>query len=129
MSDSAVIGYRKNQHAPVLYHYMHWKLDEIGNLVVNALEHSRPRWNDDGYATRMAISANMLPDQLKSETGHGLYIGSFPVIDECTVPIVSWQERRVYFQNYGPETDYEPHEYTNIWSFEEYIRHIKLLNI
>jgi hypothetical protein len=128
MSNSAVIGYRNHEHAPILYHYMHWKVDEIGTLIVRALEHSRPRWNDDGYATRMAISVNIPEQERMSQTGHGLYINNFPMIDEYAVPTITWQTRRIYFHNYSPETNYEPRELINIWSFEEYINHIKILN-
>jgi hypothetical protein len=42
-----------------------------------ALEHAKPRWSDDSYATRMMISY-LIQDSVLEETGFGVYAVNGP---------------------------------------------------
>jgi len=45
-----------------------------------ALEHSKPRWSDDSYATRMMISY-LMQDSILEETGFGIFAIDGPNYD------------------------------------------------
>lgn len=124
MSNSIVIGYRKNAHAPTLYHYIHWSDLEPADAVVRALKHSQPRWrwSDEGYATRMAISITIGTEQLLSDSGHGLYIESFPMCDAEYIPIILWEEKRVRVYKYDRSVG-EMREFLYEMEFEQYINY------
>ena len=57
-------------HAVALY--SHWGEDSMYPDLAAALEHARPRWNDESYATRMVIS-HLLQHNILDETGFGIY--------------------------------------------------------
>lgn len=52
--------------------YSHWGQDSWQTDIAAALEHSRPRWSDSSYATRMIISY-LIQDDVLGETGFGIY--------------------------------------------------------
>ncbi len=52
--------------------YSHWGETEWQRDIAMALEHSKPRWTDDTYATRMMISY-LIQDSVLEETGFGIY--------------------------------------------------------
>ena len=52
--------------------YSHWGQDSWETDLAQALEHSKPRWNDSTYGTRMMISY-LIKDQVMDETGFGIY--------------------------------------------------------
>ena len=54
--------------------YSHWGGYTRFEDLANALEASRPRWNDDSYATRIIIS-QLIGDAWNSETGYGIWVG------------------------------------------------------
>ena len=51
--------------------YSHWGGDTKLQDLAHALKLAEPRWNDDGYATR--IMFNALQSNHDSETGYGIY--------------------------------------------------------
>ena len=57
-------------HAVALY--SHWGQDGMYQDLAAAMQHARPRWNDESYATRMAISY-LMQDDILGETGFGIY--------------------------------------------------------
>ena len=57
-------------HAVALY--SHWGEDSMYPDLAAALEHARPRWDDESYATRMVIS-HLLQHNILDETGFGIY--------------------------------------------------------
>lgn len=61
----------ENKNYVVLY--SHWGGEDRFNLLSNALEASRPRWNDNSYAIRIAISS-IVGNNWNSETGFGIYV-------------------------------------------------------
>jgi hypothetical protein len=52
--------------------YSHWGQDEWQRDLAMALNHSKPRWGDSSYATRMMISY-FIQDSVLEETGFGIY--------------------------------------------------------
>lgn len=52
--------------------YSHWGQTEWESDIAGALEHSKARWNDSSYGTRMMISY-LIKDQVMDETGFGIY--------------------------------------------------------
>jgi len=57
---------------PSVVLYSHWGETEWQRDLAMALEHSKPRWIDDSYATRMMISY-LIQDSVLEETGFGIY--------------------------------------------------------
>jgi len=57
---------------PSVVLYSHWGETEWQRDLAMALEHSKPRWIDDSYATRMMISY-LIQDCVLEETGFGIY--------------------------------------------------------
>jgi hypothetical protein len=68
--------------------YSHWGETEWQRDLAMALEHSKPRWIDDTYATRMMISY-LIQDSVLEETGFGIYAitGTNFELGETTVVI------------------------------------------
>ena len=66
----------KDQHPSVVL-YSHWGETEWQRDLAMALEHSKPRWIDDTYATRMMISY-LIQDSVLEETGFGIYAVNGP---------------------------------------------------
>ncbi len=52
--------------------YSHWGETEWQRDIAMALLHSKPRWSDASYFTRMMISY-LIQDSVFSETGFGIY--------------------------------------------------------
>lgn len=52
--------------------YSHWGQDNWQPDIAAALLHSRARWTDSSYATRMIISY-LMQDSVLDETGFGIY--------------------------------------------------------
>lgn len=57
---------------PAVVLYSHWGETEWQRDLSMALEHSKPRWTDNSYATRMMISY-LIQDSVLEETGFGIY--------------------------------------------------------
>ena len=60
--------------------YSHWGETEWRRDIAMALEHSKPRWSDDSYATRMMISY-LMQDSILEETGFGIFAIDGPNYD------------------------------------------------
>jgi len=52
--------------------YSHWGQDGWERDIAGALEHSKPRWGDAAYGTRMMISY-LIQHNILDETGFGIY--------------------------------------------------------
>jgi hypothetical protein len=57
-----------------------------------AIEAARPRWNDESYATRIAMS-NIVGDNWKSEYSWG--ISTYLTDNEHSIPVVNWTKGTV----------------------------------
>lgn len=57
--------------------YLHWDGDEYAEAVAVALRVTRGRWNDEEYATRMAIQSILESYGIQSQDlGAGLFVGT-----------------------------------------------------
>jgi hypothetical protein len=52
--------------------YSHWGQTEWETDIAGALQHSKPRWSDSSYGTRMMIS-HLIQHNILDETGFGVY--------------------------------------------------------
>jgi len=68
--------------------YSHWGETEWQRDLSMALQHSKPRWSDYAYFTRMMISY-LMQDSILDETGFGIYsiTGTNLDLGETTVVI------------------------------------------
>jgi len=64
--------FKDSESGPMVALYSHWGQTEWQTDIAGALQHSRPRWSDSSYATRMIISY-LIQDQVMDETGFGIY--------------------------------------------------------
>jgi len=75
-----------NTHPSVVL-YSHWGETEWQRDLSMALEHSKPRWIDSSYATRMMISY-LIQDSVLEETGFGIYALQGPDYDVFDFTVV-----------------------------------------
>ena len=76
---------------PSVVLYSHWGETEWQRDLAMALQHSKPRWADIAYGTRMMISY-LMQDSVLEETGFGIYavngpnyeLGEFTVVVDMT---------------------------------------------
>jgi hypothetical protein len=64
--------FKDSEEGPMVVLYSHWGQDSWQPDLAMALQHSKPRWNDSSYATRMMISY-LMQDCILDETGFGIY--------------------------------------------------------
>lgn len=64
--------FKDSTDGPSVVLYSHWGQDGWETDIAAALEHSKPRWTDTSYATRMMISY-LMQHNILDETGFGLY--------------------------------------------------------
>ena len=95
MGDRHVIGFRKNQESPTIYLYSHWGGEDRFKTAVEALEAARPRWSQDDYATRIAIST-IVGNQWSEETGFGISVDEFCMPDWDEVIVIEWETKTVF---------------------------------
>lgn len=91
MGDRANFGFRQTDES-VIYLYGHWAGYGMMDRLAQAIETARPRWNDEMYATRIAIS-QLIGDEWDQEYSWGIanHIGD----NEHSVPIVDWNAKTV----------------------------------
>jgi hypothetical protein len=74
MGDRANFGFvQSNGNTIVLYG--HWAGHNMLGRLADAVIAARPRWSDESYATRIAIS-QLIGDQWNMETGWGLQVNA-----------------------------------------------------
>lgn len=91
MGDRANFGFRQTDGS-VIYLYGHWAGHEMMARLADALIAAHPRWNDEMYATRIAIST-MIGEEWNQEYGWGIanHIGD----NEHSIPVVDWNAKTV----------------------------------
>lgn len=86
---------------PAVVLYSHWGETEWERDLAMALKHSKPRWADDSYNTRMMISY-LIQDSVLEETGFGIYAINPPNFElGDTTVIVDLLHKTVY--EYGSD--------------------------
>ena len=91
MGDRANFGFRQTDGS-IIYLYGHWAGHEMMARLADALIAAEPRWNDESYATRIAI-CNMIGDDWNQEYGWG--IANHIVDNNHSIPVVDWQNKTV----------------------------------
>lgn len=89
MGDRANFGF-KDRKGDTVFLYGHWAGHRMLENLANAVEAARPRWTDETYATRIAIS-HLINDEWQSETGWGISVNTL-ADNEHKVPIINWSE-------------------------------------
>ena len=88
MGDRANFGFKQSNDETIVL-YGHWAgHDMLGNLA-SAVETARPRWTDESYATRIAIS-NLVGDNWHELTGWGLTVNNI-LDNEHKIPVIDWR--------------------------------------
>ena len=64
--------FKDSAEGPSVVLYSHWGQDNWEIDIAAALQHSKPRWGDSSYGTRMMISY-LTQHNVLDETGFGLY--------------------------------------------------------
>ena len=88
MGDRANFGF-KQSNGDVIVLYGHWAGHNMLANLANAVSAARPRWTDESYATRIAIS-QLVGEDWNKETGWGLSINTI-LDNEHKIPIVDWR--------------------------------------
>lgn len=96
MGDRAVVGFRENESSPTIFLYSHWAGSSMNELLAIALEKSRVRWEDNSYATRIAIS-QIIGDDWNQELGWGLSVDNFSAPNRDYYLVVDWQSMSVIY--------------------------------
>jgi hypothetical protein len=91
MGDRANFGFRQTDGS-VIYLYGHWAGHEMMARLSDAIIAANPRWHDESYATRIAIST-MIGEEWNQEYGWGIstHIGD----NEHSIPVVDWNAETV----------------------------------
>jgi hypothetical protein len=93
MGDRANFGFRADSESPVVVLYAHWGGYEMMSNLAHAIATARPRWTDEGYATRISIS-QLIGDQWNQEYSFGIYVNEIGD-NEHSVPVVNWGDQTV----------------------------------
>ena len=92
MGDRANFGLKQSD-GNTIFLYSHWGGEGMMNTLAEALASARPRWNDEGYATRIMIS-QIIGNDWAEETGYGLYVNQIGD-NEHSVPVVDFDSQTV----------------------------------
>jgi hypothetical protein len=87
MGDRANFGF-KDRKGDIVFLYGHWAGHRMLENLANAVKAAEPRWNDESYATRIAIS-NLINDEWTSTTGWGISVNQI-LDNEHKIPVIDW---------------------------------------
>jgi len=90
MGDRANFGFRDSKEN-VVFLYGHWAGHNMLAKLANAVQAAEPRWQDESYATRIAIS-NLIGEDWTEKTGWGIYINQLGD-NEHKVPVIDWSNQ------------------------------------
>ena len=90
MGDRANFGFRDSKEN-ITFLYGHWAGHQMLSNLADAVAAAEPRWHDEAYATRIAIS-RLIGEEWTSETGWGIYINQLGD-NEHKVPIIDWKNK------------------------------------
>lgn len=122
MGDRYCVGFTadNNNDERRVWLYSHWGGNVRIQEVAEAIQKARPRWSDDSYATRIAIST-IVGDGWNSETGWGIEAGPRCTIHtEYSPLLVNWSDQTVSeLTDLGFDFDSEP-EVIAVYSFDDF---------
>jgi hypothetical protein len=87
MGDRANFGFR-DRKGDTVFLYGHWAGHRMLEQLADAVAAAEPRWGDESYATRIAIS-RLVGEEWQSETGWGISVNQL-ADNEHKVPIINW---------------------------------------
>lgn len=90
MGDRANFGF-KDSKDNIVFLYGHWAGHRMLENLADAVSAAEPRWQDESYATRIAIS-QLIKDEWASETGWGITVNEL-ADNEHKVPIIDWKNQ------------------------------------
>ena len=90
MGDRANFGFVQSNGQTIVL-YGHWAGHNMLGKLADAVIKARPRWNDESYATRIAIS-QLIGDQWNMETGWGLSVNQIQD-NEHKIAIVDFRQQ------------------------------------
>jgi hypothetical protein len=90
MGDRANFGFVQSNGETIVL-YGHWAGYNMLGKLADAVIKARPRWNDESYATRIAIS-QLIGDQWNMETGWGLSVNQLQD-NEHKIAIVDFKQQ------------------------------------
>ena len=90
MGDRANFGFRDSK-GDTVYLYGHWAGHNMLANLAEAVSAAEPRWQDESYATRIAIS-NLIGDDWAHETGWGLSVDRI-LDNEHKIPVINWTDK------------------------------------
>jgi hypothetical protein len=99
MGDRANFGFRQSTGETIIL-YGHWAGHGMLENLAAAVEKARPRWSDEGYATRIAIS-RLIADDWTSETGWGIYANVI-MDNEHKIPLIDWRNNTFSLHEEAP---------------------------
>ena len=102
MGDRANFGFRQSNEN-VVFLYGHWAGHRMLENLADAVEHARPRWNDEAYATRIAIS-RLVGEEWTSETGWGITVNEL-ADNEHKVPVIDWTNNKFILMEEDLQTE------------------------
>jgi hypothetical protein len=99
MGDRANFGFKQSNGETIVL-YGHWAGYEMLKQLANAIEAARPRWTDESYATRIAVS-QLVGDSWNSETGWGLTVNQI-LDNEHKIPVIDWDKKTFSLHEEAP---------------------------
>ena len=90
MGDRANFGFRDSK-GDTIFLYGHWAGHMMLQNLASAVRAAEPRWSDESYATRIAIS-NLINEEWQSTTGWGITVNEL-ADNEHRVPIIDWNKK------------------------------------
>jgi GH15 family glucan-1,4-alpha-glucosidase len=90
MGDRANFGF-KDRKGDTVFLYGHWAGHMMLQNLASAVHAAESRWDDESYATRIAIS-NLINEEWQSTTGWGITVNEL-ADNEHRVPIIDWNKK------------------------------------
>ena len=90
MGDRANFGFR-DRKGDTVFLYGHWAGFKMLETLARAVQAAEPRWSDETYATRIAISNIVGPDW-EQKTGWGITVNEL-ADNEHKVPVIDWTNK------------------------------------
>lgn len=90
MGDRANFGFKQRNNETIIL-YGHWAGHQMLAKLAYAVDKARPRWQDESYATRIAIS-QLVGEEWVQETGWGLSVNTI-LDNEHKIPVINWAEQ------------------------------------
>jgi len=99
VGDRANFGFKQSNGNTIVV-YGHWAGNGMLDLLARAVQAAEPRWSDESYATRIAIS-NLIRDEWPSQTGWGITVNERSD-NEHKIPIINFSTKTFSLHEEAP---------------------------